>query len=62
MTPRSMFQRSRADRPVGVRNGHRRTAAAANLTSAATQKVGIVANGVRRFALLPRDGAARMPA
>lgn len=61
MTPQNMFQRNRADRPVGVRNAHRLTAAAANSKAAATWMAGIVANGIRRFASLPRDGAARRP-
>jgi hypothetical protein len=62
MTPRNMFHRNRADRPVGVRNAHGLTAAAANSNAGATRTAGIVANGVRRFASLPRDGAARRPA
>lgn len=64
MTLRNMLHRNRAARPVGVRNAHRLTAAAAaaNSKAAATRTAGIVANGVRRFASLPRDCAARRPA
>lgn len=61
MTRRNMFPRNRANRLVGVRNAHRRTAAAANSKAAVTRTAGIVANGIRRFASLPRDGAARRP-
>ncbi|MNV10277.1 hypothetical protein D3C71_1007910 [compost metagenome] len=54
--------RSRADRPVGVRNVHRRTTANANVKLAAAQKAEVVANKVKRSTALPRDSAVRMPA
>lgn len=61
MTPRNMFHRNRADRLGGVRNAPRRTTVVLNL-KAAGRKPRTAVNETRRFASLPRDSAARMPA